>query len=413
MLSPPLPVEIWRQIFRVATYVPLIFDSEWNYPPHERLWEGWQSMDDTEIQTKRTIIQVCRLWKEIGSEVLFQAIRILEHEFDRVERLIEILQRSALVSEHGYGWWTKRIECHIREFSTENTEKLALLLECCHHIQIISVTSAAGYKGPILAHLNRAIGSRFTHSLRRLDFILDEYHMNASITADLVESLPNVRLTSLSLMWGDSFQFQSLPPAFTDVTVLTLQFHVLAGQVSCEWHFPNLRSLALTNAKHSGLRMLKPFIERHHSTLVYLHLQITSSVITVLPSIMKNLPHLTTLTFDDVDICNLGGSITDHADLLFIIRGLEYLGIINIGADDDGPVNTQHGLKLILEHGVLPDLKVVRLLRENIRAVSSSENGLDWSKVVKLCEHYRIRLENMDGKPMTNVSDLAVVKSEE
>ena len=104
-----LPTEILRQILRFATRVPFLLNLDWDYAPEDHLWEGWESIDvnDTAIQTKRAIVQVCRTWKELGVEFLYETIQVYDPSADkpdRVRELVKVLrQSSASASNQGYG----------------------------------------------------------------------------------------------------------------------------------------------------------------------------------------------------------------------------------------------------------------------------------------------------------------------
>ena len=108
MPAKTLPVELWLKIFKFAVYVPLLLSNEWDYLPQHRFWQGWEPVDDTEIETKRSIVQVCRLWNELGVQLLYESISILYAEdYHQVGNLIKILRRSESTSQPGYGYWIK------------------------------------------------------------------------------------------------------------------------------------------------------------------------------------------------------------------------------------------------------------------------------------------------------------------
>jgi len=69
-----VPPEIWLQIFRTATYIP----GEWDTSattPYSGLFTSWDPLQERAYRVvlplRRTIVQVSRLWWEIGSEVLY------------------------------------------------------------------------------------------------------------------------------------------------------------------------------------------------------------------------------------------------------------------------------------------------------------------------------------------------------
>src|SRR5258708_6342819 len=72
--SSSVPPQIWLQIFRTATYIP----GEWDVSattPRSGLFASWDTLQrqahGVVLPLRRTIVQVSRLWWEIGCEVLY------------------------------------------------------------------------------------------------------------------------------------------------------------------------------------------------------------------------------------------------------------------------------------------------------------------------------------------------------
>ena len=91
--STSVPPEIWLHIFRMATYIPGEWDVSATFPRlgMRTSWDlGQQRAYKVVLPLRRTIVQVSRLWWEIGSEVLyasfhdtvFPTTRALDH-FER------------------------------------------------------------------------------------------------------------------------------------------------------------------------------------------------------------------------------------------------------------------------------------------------------------------------------------------
>lgn len=104
-----LPPELWRSIFHHAVdVVPFLFDTEWDYDPDNRIWEGWIGCWSAPLQNqtiqRRTLVQVSREWRELGSEFLYEVVRIPSPvKYDRLGVLIDIFKASAARGERGYG----------------------------------------------------------------------------------------------------------------------------------------------------------------------------------------------------------------------------------------------------------------------------------------------------------------------
>ena len=387
-----LPVELWYYIFRIAVHVPLLFCIEWEYFPQERLWEGWESIEDIAMETKRAIVQVCRSWREVGVQFLYEAIQLREEESERIMDLVNVLQQSASASGQGYGGWIKRIDCHSTLVSSEDVERLASLLECCHNLQILSISAHEGSEAGIQTRLNPIIQSRFVHSLNRLDYFVDNIFKDGF--------LPNVRLTSLGI---DPLQLSSdtpLHPSLAEVTTLTINPSStgVIRHFPSQWHLPRLRTLAIMHLIDPEIPVLQPFIERHQSTLIHLSLQVATSASPRNPGrLLGSLSCLQSVTLNDKDIPGL--TRTARQDGRNANPTVEYLGII--------PFSTSHnldrdcitkGLGDILQHGVFPKLKVVRLLCERDHELFTTQAADYWDAAVELCELHLVRLESREGK---------------
>ena len=107
MFNPQLPPEIWREIFEVATYVPRLLDNTWDYSPSEELWRGWSdSYRDTALHTRRSILSVCRFWRAIGLEFLWEVVEIPEVEASEENEpggVLDRLKAQLTPSVGGYG----------------------------------------------------------------------------------------------------------------------------------------------------------------------------------------------------------------------------------------------------------------------------------------------------------------------
>ena len=101
-----LPPELWRIILRIANYAPFVLDLEWKYGVDEHLWAGWDThgpaVDSLSEKTKRAVVLVCRSWREMAVEYLYENIQI-PPEPSEATQLVEVMRRSASDSERGYG----------------------------------------------------------------------------------------------------------------------------------------------------------------------------------------------------------------------------------------------------------------------------------------------------------------------
>ena len=109
---PSVPPEIWLQIFQMATYIP----GEWDVPttPHSQgLLNSWDSLQwkpyKVILPLRRTIVQVSRLWWEVGSKVLYTSFRETALRHHRIgARALDHFERT-LSSRPALGRFVKRL----------------------------------------------------------------------------------------------------------------------------------------------------------------------------------------------------------------------------------------------------------------------------------------------------------------
>ena len=128
-----LPAEIWREVIASATHVPGLLQTTWYHDLDDQLWHGWRPIKDMAIATKLAITSVCREWRVLGIEFLYEAIQIPQANGpSKIKTLLAALPVSeeapSSTSQLGYGWWIKRLEFPIEVFYPENFEDLKSLL---------------------------------------------------------------------------------------------------------------------------------------------------------------------------------------------------------------------------------------------------------------------------------------------
>src|SRR5258708_32869591 len=109
--STSVPPEIWLQIFRTATYIP----GEWDVSattPCPGLFASWDTLQKKAYRVvlalRRTIVQVSRLWWQIGCEVLYASFYDTPHHHHTPMRALDHFERS-LSSRPALGRFVKRL----------------------------------------------------------------------------------------------------------------------------------------------------------------------------------------------------------------------------------------------------------------------------------------------------------------
>ena len=315
-MSDRLPAELWRLIFREATYVAdlKLFTVEWDYSAAERLWGGWESVDKAvsvasdpgsiEMSTKQAITLVSRTWRTIGSEFLYESLSIPQDASNfNFNMLIATFRTSACGPEPrsgpllGYGWWTERIV--YRKDSRDFNELLFALLDECHSLETFCIGrwGADGGSSEKQIRLAHVLESRFRHSLRRVGLNTSSAPSDShSPFRTVIPCIDRLRSLSISVTNDTS---NTPHQTFDHVTSLKISLPSYLDIFPSLWSFPLLRNLSLCGVATRDIDAIVPFIKRHATTLVHLHILNSSHPNTRLPFLLSEAPQLLSLTLDD------------------------------------------------------------------------------------------------------------------
>lgn len=112
MLLPTLPIETWKEIFRLAVYIPNHLQTKWDCPPEVDMWRGWAGEPDCSesIRTRRALVQVSRRWRELSIELLHQSVSLpASIDAERIARLAVVFRSAEESCGKGPGWWTSTL----------------------------------------------------------------------------------------------------------------------------------------------------------------------------------------------------------------------------------------------------------------------------------------------------------------
>lgn len=190
--TPRAPAELWRLVFRLATASATSYDA--GYAPFEPLDEMQETSDyveseDVRLQTCVCLMRVCRLWRLIAAEFLYEDVRIAGGR--GLQSLISGLQRSQVEDgTGGFGRHVRRLELPRRQtnFSPDNphvssfplsplqtgpsainlgdllryTPRLEVLVRPCMRLDVEDIyfwasliAKPLGCESPLLPHLRR------------------------------------------------------------------------------------------------------------------------------------------------------------------------------------------------------------------------------------------------------------------
>lgn len=238
-VRPELPIELWLQIFRCATRTPCTDDTGQTRFDSFQVSRWPNSQLDLTLPTKRTLVQVCKGWRNISNEFLYEDVKIS----DRGAQAL----KDALAN--GFGRWVRRIELPYLSTTT-------VMYEHCLPIALEIITLCPGLQ--ILArpfHIDvRLLRFDFDakavqlNTLRRLDW----WHNNEASRSGGINALPDVldqapHLQYLSLageLWVGSYKWETVQ--LLELKCLRLRrLNGLFLQRLTRWQLPRLSHVIL------------------------------------------------------------------------------------------------------------------------------------------------------------------------
>jgi len=195
--SPFVPPEIWLQIFQVATFIA----GEWNvsattsYPGLFTSWDALQLRAyKAVLPLRRAIVQVSRLWWQIGTEVLYASFHETTPPYYSQTQSLDHFERS-LLSRPALGRHIKRLA--LRWPHKGSPSKIDHTLQLCPNTRILSfyrVMDPAVY-GPLEPRI-------LVNHVRVFDAAISD--LSQKCIVHVLSSLPNVEVLHLSgLKRGD------------------------------------------------------------------------------------------------------------------------------------------------------------------------------------------------------------------
>ena len=303
-MLPPLPSELWIKILRTATEISGLRDNDSN--PSGRV-VGHQAT----LETKMAIVGVCRTWRAIGIDFLYEYI-VLSVKGGETKTAALCEWFSELFVQHadeprGYGRATKRIDFEIFLLQNGWADSLFRLLGC---IQDLNVLVALPYRAgariceeDILMRLWHLVEERFSHSLWRLAANLSTHHVktrNASDNFSYAKHLPRLPLRALEVGMDDFTAKDDEPPfALDTVSTFGINVATFVHLDQCpDWYCPNLKNLLLRQIVDREILLLIPFLNRHSDQITYLEIRVDhATLLSDVGKILEQTPRLRHLFF--------------------------------------------------------------------------------------------------------------------
>ncbi|KDQ55778.1 hypothetical protein JAAARDRAFT_59743 [Jaapia argillacea MUCL 33604] len=171
-----LPLEVWLLIFKYATYIPEATNVSPMDPFQRGIVSNGAMSTNTPVlsmRTKCTLVGVCRAWRSLATELLFEFIPIRSHA-----RSVMILStlKCGVPRKDGvplapgmskYGRWTKHIEISAAARGGKSIrffENIYQIFQHCPNVRILTMTWASSLPAGLLS----AIPQFYSQTLERL-----------------------------------------------------------------------------------------------------------------------------------------------------------------------------------------------------------------------------------------------------
>ena len=200
-----IPPELLREVFQFSTLPHYLEDRSSRTPEQQK--------------TKWSLVLVCKKWRALATEILYQDVLI----DDCAQDLLDVLKRSARDYEtSGYGRWVRRITLH--------SEKLVFpvqfmdILRYCPQLEVLvkpgyDVTSDLGLNGDShfwqdILHIRHGSSPPPLSSLRKISWVgtsspMIEYvhyeELDRLRLSEIILHSPNLRALTLGIRNGDLF----------------------------------------------------------------------------------------------------------------------------------------------------------------------------------------------------------------
>ncbi|OCH87403.1 hypothetical protein OBBRIDRAFT_796228 [Obba rivulosa] len=297
MSAAALPVELWLEIFRWGTLSSLTIRlNATSYHPFETTT---LTTDDT-LRTKLSLVLVCRQWRRLALEFLYEDIWLREMG-SLAEQLLQGREGEGVP---GYGRWVRRAYLPYANTITD-APRMPPIVEMLHSCQNLQVLTRPGpYHFPrrddILRFDFPAGDCPSLTSLKRLDW----WHHNEAARSgginflpDILRAAPNLQYLSLGgEIWLNFLRVAELAlPCLT--TLRIRRMNILFIQQICRWSMPNLRHIIIDT--FVDVAMLEPFWEEFGEQIQTVELgnNLKYYVSDALASILSGCPRLEELYY--------------------------------------------------------------------------------------------------------------------
>jgi hypothetical protein len=299
-LSPALPPEIWRLIFRFATELPGLLDTSPlpSLCDDQKPW-SFEWTTTTDLVAKSSLTLVCSQWYSLAIEFLYEYVRIettrtLLHLTQSLEANIETAPSNPL------GWHIKRLYLDLESVGSPHTDSISRLLRLCPDVRCINLAGFVSLDPPLdlsalvgNAPSLRACSASFTAcyylSPQFIPFFKELQQFDT--IAFLSLSFPNNIIVSLPEDPISLYNLHTIKMMFVDHNQTT---RVLGSMT--RWNLPSLRSVTSATSEGTEPHLFDPFFRSHGAKITTLVLE-GFSLDMPIASMIRYCPRVIDLTF--------------------------------------------------------------------------------------------------------------------
>ncbi|KAF7357860.1 hypothetical protein MVEN_00832200 [Mycena venus] len=279
---PDLPLEIWLEIFQWSTYVygaTTIGGMDPFTLQHSPTDVMGANTPILAMRTKCALVLVCRSWRRIAIQILYQHIVIRSPS--RAALILQVLRASQSDKSDNYGYWTRHIEVFTHARGSSDIRFLQTvfrILQYCPRLRMLSAT----WRVVVPREFLNAVSTLYGPTLQGLNWNEQKHSLDKThASLDFLASFRSLRILDLRNFVGDGLlNREGLPPA----TLPSLN-HIILSNIGCNLvvatalELPALHTLTLQSLVGHSTRidLITKLLQSHGASLTTVHLPSPSS----------------------------------------------------------------------------------------------------------------------------------------
>lgn len=243
--TPSLPIELWLQILQLAASSSSSYLGS-NYTPFEV--PGTLFTFDADLQAKRSIVSVCKLWKALATHMLYEDVIIRHGSSQLKDRLASADVAAPQEAElEAYGTFVRRMVLPYSHTATArplHMSALDILQECPRLETLVRPPHRELFSNLLWEFPAPCVP---LDGLKRLDW----WHYNDAARTgginsfqDVLHRTPNLRYLSIGGDLWITFTGGSSAVNLPELTTLRLcRMNMLFIPMLCRWYLPSLTNI--------------------------------------------------------------------------------------------------------------------------------------------------------------------------